>query len=99
VKLYHCVGIGINDRVSIGDGCTIRQGVTIGNKLGRDGGSAPPTVGPRGESGAGSIVIGDISIDDDAKVGAEAVLNRNVARDAVVDDNPAREVARDAQRI
>ncbi|HEY2023279.1 serine O-acetyltransferase [Paraburkholderia sp.] len=99
VVLYHCVGIVINDRVTIGDGCTIRHGVTIGNKLGEDGESAPPTVGQRVEFGAGAIVIGAISIGDDAKVGAGAVVTRNVAQGAVVVGNPAREVARDAQRI
>ncbi|WP_415114721.1 serine O-acetyltransferase [Paraburkholderia sp.] len=98
VVLYHSVGIVINDRVTIGDGCTIRHGVTIGNKLGKDGESAPPSVGQRVEFGAGAIVIGDISIGDDAKVGAGAVVTRDVARGAVVVGNPAREVARNAPR-
>ncbi len=99
VVLYHCVGIVINDRVTIGDGCTIRHGVTIGNKLGKDGESAPPIVGQRVEFGAGAIVIGDISIGDDATVGAGAVVTRNVAQCAIVVGNPAREVARNAPRI
>jgi serine acetyltransferase len=98
VVLYHCVGIVINDRVTIGDGCIIRHGVTIGNKLGKDGESAPPIVGQRVEFGAGAIVIGDISIGDDAKVGAGAVVTRNVAQGAIVVGNPAREVARHALR-
>lgn len=98
VVLYHCVGIVINDRVTIGDGCIIRHGVTIGNKLREDGESAPPSVGQRVEFGAGAIVIGDISIGDDAKVGAGAVVTRNVAQGAIVAGNPAREVARNAPR-
>ncbi|NVH74246.1 serine acetyltransferase [Paraburkholderia sp. JPY432] len=98
VVLYHSVGVVINDRVTIGDGCIIRHGVTIGNKLGKDGESDPPTIGQRVEFGAGAIVIGNISIGDDAKIGAGAVVIRNVAQGAVVVGNPAREVARNAPR-
>ena len=98
VVFYHSVGIVINERVTIGDGCIIRHGVTIGNKLGKDGESDPPTVGQRVEFGAGAVVIGNISIGDDAKIGAGAVVTRDVNQGAVVVGNPAREVARNALR-
>jgi serine acetyltransferase len=98
VVLYHSIGIVINERVTIGDGCVIRHGVTIGNKLINDGESDPPTIGKRVEFGAGAIVIGSISVGDDAIIGAGAVVTRDVAPGAVVVGNPAREVARNALR-
>jgi serine acetyltransferase len=99
VVLYHSVGIVINEAVKMGDGCIIRHGVTIGNKLGDDGESDPPTIGNRVEFGAGAIVIGDILIGDEAIIGAGSVVTRDVAPGAVVVGNPAREVARHAPRV
>lgn len=98
VVLYHSIGIVINERVQIGDNCIIRHGVTIGNKVGDDGESDPPTIGQRVEFGACAILIGDITVGDDAIIGAGAVVIRNVAPGAVVVGNPAREVARNAPR-
>jgi putative colanic acid biosynthesis acetyltransferase WcaB len=98
VVLYHSIGIVINERVTIGDGCIIRHGVTIGNKLENDGESDPPTIGQRVEFGAGAILIGSISIGDDAIIGAGAVVTHDVAPGSVVVGNPAREVARNALR-
>ncbi|MGF6551747.1 serine acetyltransferase [Paraburkholderia youngii] len=98
VVLYHSIGIVINERVKIGDGCIIRHGVTIGNKLIGDQESDPPTIGKRVEFGAGAIVIGNISVGDDAIIGAGAVVTRHVAAGAIVVGNPAREVARNALR-
>lgn len=98
VVLYHSIGIVINERVHIGDDCIIRHAVTIGNKLGDDGESDPPTIGNRVEFGAGAIVIGNITVGDDATIGAGSVVTRSVAPGAVVVGNPAREVARHALR-
>ena len=47
--IYHGFGIVINGSSTIGEYCKIRQGVTIGNKLLRNGEhSSPPIIGDRG---------------------------------------------------
>jgi putative colanic acid biosynthesis acetyltransferase WcaB len=99
VVLYHSLGIVINEHATIGDGCMLRQGVTIGNKLGGDGESAAPTIGNRVEFGAGAIVIGNITVGDNAVIGAGAVVTHDVAPGSVVVGNPAREIVRNALRV
>ncbi|WP_256838338.1 serine acetyltransferase [Ornithinimicrobium faecis] len=75
LRVFHGVGIVINDRAVLGDDVAIRQSVTIGNM--QDDGPCP-TIGDRVELGAGCIVIGDISVGSDARVGAGAVVTKSV---------------------
>jgi serine O-acetyltransferase len=73
----------------MGDDCMIRQGVTLGN-VGASDPSGAPSVGNRVHIGAGAKVLGRIRIGDDAVIGANAVVVRDVAAKTVVGGVPAR---------
>lgn len=87
LRVFHGAGIVINDRAVLGDDVSIRQHVTIGN-VHPDG--PCPVIGDRVELGAGCIVIGGITVGDDARVGAGAVVTKDVPAGATVVGNPAR---------
>ncbi len=90
--LYHSTALVINEAVVIGDDCVLRHSVTIGNKLTKDGESTAPVVGNRVEFGAGAIILGPITIGDDAKIGAGSVVTKSVAPRAIMVGNPGRDI-------
>ncbi len=74
---------------SIGDDVTIRQNTTFG--IARlDDRSGRPVIGSGVELGAGVVVLGRVTIGDDAVVGANAVVVKSVPPLAVVGGVPAR---------
>ncbi len=81
--IEHFSGIIVHGNAIIGDDCLLRQGVTIGNRH-TDRPQEAPRIGNRVEFGAGAKVIGQVTIGDDARIGANAV---------VIDDVPANHVA------
>lgn len=87
LRVFHGAGIVINDRTVLGDDVSIRQNVTLGNV--RPDGPCP-VIGDRVELGAGCIVLGGIRVGDDARVGAGAVVTKDVPAGATVVGNPAR---------
>ncbi len=74
LQLPHPNGITIHEDVSIGTGCMIMQQVTIGQLS--DG--AVPIIGNGVYIGAGAKVLGGITVGDNAKIGANAVVLINV---------------------
>jgi len=74
-RIHHFGGIFIHSAVVIGEGCTIYQGVTLGD-LGGSGGV--PCVGHRVVIGAGAKIIGPVCIGDDSRIGANAVVRTSV---------------------
>ncbi|NCT92605.1 serine acetyltransferase [Cellulomonas sp. APG4] len=87
LRVFHGAGIVVNDRTVLGDDVTLRQNVTLGNV--RPDGPCP-VIGDRVELGAGCIVLGGIRVGDDARVGAGAVVTKDVPAGATVVGNPAR---------
>lgn len=79
----HGAGVVVGETAVVGDDVTIYHGVTLGG-TGRERGKRHPTVGDRVVLGAGAKVLGDITVGDDARVGANAVLVRSVDRHSVV---------------
>jgi AcrR family transcriptional regulator len=71
----------------------IRQGVTIGNKR-IDQPHAAPVIGHRVNIGAGAKILGAIRIGDDAEIGANAVVLRDVPAGAIAVGVPARVIER-----
>ena len=78
----------------IGHNCSLAQNVTIG-VAGNGDGRGAPVVGNRVFIGAHSVLVGRITIGDDAVVCAGSVVTRSVPARAVVMGNPARVVSYD----
>lgn len=77
VIIEHQGGIVIHGNSEIGDDCIIRQGVTLGNKS-LDKPYDAPKLGARVNVGAGAKILGAVTIGDDAQIGANAVIVKNV---------------------
>lgn len=84
LRLHHGIGLVIHKGVKIGRNCTLRQGVTIGNKGEGDQASLLPNIGNNVEFGANSIVIGGITIGDNVVIGAGAVITKNIPSNCIV---------------
>ena len=84
----HPCGIIINKRCRIGANCSIAAHVTLGRKS-REPKEGCPSLGDRVYVGTGAVIIGAICIGDDAAVGANAVLTKDVPEKAVVAGIPA----------
>jgi len=79
----HFGGIVVSGAAVIGENCSISHGVTIG--VGGSGErSGAPTIGSGVYIGPGAKIFGKIRIGDGAKVGANAVINRDIASGATV---------------
>lgn len=84
LKIYHPHAVVLGRDVVIGENCTLRQGVTIGNVTHRDGTtSASPVLGNDVELGASAIILGAVTIGDGATIGAGTVVTKDLAPGAV----------------
>lgn len=81
----------------IGDDVTIRQNTTFGIAR-KHALQDRPVIGNRVEIGAGAVILGAVSIGDDAVVGANSVVRRDVAPGSVVGGVPARDIGATALR-
>jgi serine O-acetyltransferase len=88
VVFEHQSGIVIHGHTVIGDECIIRQGVTLGNKT-LDRPYDAPVLGKRVNVGAGAKILGAVNVGDDATIGANAVVVRDVPAGAVAVGIPA----------
>lgn len=95
LRIWHFGGIFIHDRAQIGSNCTLRQGVTIGNRV--EEGRAP-VIGDDVEFGAYAQVLGDIRIGNGCRIGAMAVVLCDVPDGATAVGNPARIVLSGSNR-
>lgn len=95
VVIEHQSGIVIHGGAVIGDECTLRQNVTIGNRRRRSPLDAP-TLGNRVDVGAGAKILGCVDIGDDAIIGANAVVLDHVPAGATAVGIPARIVGKES---
>ncbi len=94
----HGSGVIIGETTEIGDDVTLYQGVTLGG-TGKEKGKRHPTIGNRVMISAGAKILGSITIGDYAKVGAGAVVLRDVPPKATVVGVPGRVVVQDGVRV
>lgn len=93
VMLDHGTGIVIGETATVGDGCTILHGVTLGG-TGKDHGDRHPKVGKNVLIGAGASLLGNIRIGDGAKIGAGSVVLREIPPGATAVGAPAKIIGR-----
>lgn len=91
LRIWHFGGIFIHQNVRIGANCTLRQGVTIGN---RNVGGPVPVIEDDVELGAYAQVLGGITIGKGARIGAMSVVLCDVPTGATAVGVPARIICR-----
>lgn len=87
--IAHQGAIVIHEHAAIGDDCIIRQGVTLGAAATYSADDAPK-LADRVSVGAGAMILGRVSIGDDARIGPNAVVMTNVPPNATATAAPAR---------
>ena len=91
VFIDHGSGVVIGETAEVGEGTVLYQGCTLGG-TGKEGGKRHPTIGKNCVISAGAKVLGNITVGDYAKVGAGAVVLKDVPPHATVVGVPARVV-------
>ena len=85
----HGMGVVIGETAEIGDDCVIYHGVTLGGVSTKQV-KRHPTIGDRVLIGAGAKLLGPITIGDDCRVGANAVVNKDAPANSLVEGIPAK---------
>lgn len=85
----HGMGVVIGETAEIGDDVTIYHGVTLGGTSWRHG-KRHPSLGNGVVVGAGAKILGPICIGENAKIGSNAVVVKDVPPDATAVGIPAR---------
>ena len=94
----HGMGVVIGETAEIGDDVLIYHGVTLGG-TGKDKGKRHPTIGNGVVIGAGAKVLGPIKVGDNAKIGANAVVVKDVPEGATAVGIPAKNIIRPSTTI
>jgi serine O-acetyltransferase len=91
----HGMGVVIGETAEIGDDCTLYHGVTLGGTTWEKA-KRHPTLGKNVVVGAGAKILGPITIGDNARVGSNSVVVKDVPPNATIVGIPGRIViARD----
>lgn len=94
----HGMGVVIGETAEIGDNCTLYQGVTLGG-TGKDTGKRHPTLGDNVLVGSGAKVLGPLTIADNCKIAAGAVVLTDIPANSTAVGIPARIVRRQGRRV
>ena len=89
----HGMGVVIGETSEIGADVTMYHGVTLGGTS-LSKGKRHPTIGNRVVIGAGAKVLGAITVGDDSRIGANAVVVKSVPVNSVVVGVPGQIVSR-----
>ncbi|WP_059048916.1 serine O-acetyltransferase [Paenibacillus senegalimassiliensis] len=94
----HGMGVVIGETCEIGDDVVIYQGVTLGGS-GKEKGKRHPTVGDNVVIGSGAKVLGSFKIGDQANIGANSVVLKEVPAGSTVVGIPGRVVRQGGKRL
>ena len=95
LRIWHFGQIFIHPDVIIGKQCTIRQGVTIGNKY---EGSGCPTIGDNVDIGANSMILGGIKVGSNSTIGAMTLVNKDVPENCIAVGIPAKIILKSEEK-
>lgn len=94
----HGAGVVIGETTEIGNDVTIYQGATLGG-TGKDTGKRHPTIGNNVMIGAGAKILGPITVHDNCKIAAGAVVLENIPADSTAVGVPARVVRKSGEKL
>ena len=94
----HGTGVVIGETAVIGNNVTLFQGVTLGG-TGKETGKRHPTINDNVVIGTGAKVLGNITVGNNAYIGANAVVIRNVPPNSTVVGVPGHITKQDGQKI
>jgi serine O-acetyltransferase len=94
----HGMGVVIGETTEIGENVLLYQGVTLGG-TGKEKGKRHPTLGNNVVVGAGSKVLGAITIGDNVKIGANSVVLHPVPKNSIVVGVPGRVIKKKVVKI
>jgi serine O-acetyltransferase len=92
--IVHSLGIMVNGAVRAGKNLVLEHGVTLGGEKGRC-----PVLGDNVFIGAGAKVLGPVKIGSDVKIGANAVVTKDIPDGATAVGVPARVVRVYGERV
>ncbi|EOD00076.1 serine O-acetyltransferase [Caldisalinibacter kiritimatiensis] len=98
VFIDHGMGVVIGETVEIGNDVTIYQGVTLGG-TGKEKGKRHPTIGNNVLISTGAKVLGPFKVGDNSKIGAGAVVLKEVPPNCTVVGVPGRIVFKKKESI
>ncbi|QSE89736.1 serine O-acetyltransferase [Rhodococcus pseudokoreensis] len=89
--MHHPVGVVIGHGASVGKGCTILQGVTVGERYADGSGDhAYPVLRDRVTVGAGAKILGRVEVGEGAVIGANSVVLDDIPDGSIAVGVPAR---------
>lgn len=94
----HGMGVVIGETCEIGNNVTIYQGVTLGG-TGKDKGKRHPNIEDDVVIGSGAKILGPITIGSNSKIGANAVVLRDVPKSSTAVGIPAKIVTSNLNTI
>lgn len=94
----HGHGVVIGETAELGSNVTLYQGVTLGG-TGKDVGKRHPTIGNNVVIGSGAKVLGPFKVGDGSKIGASAVVLKEVPPHCTVVGNPGRVVRQNNMKV
>jgi serine O-acetyltransferase len=94
----HGMGVVIGETVEIGNNVTIYQGVTLGG-TGKESGKRHPTIGDGVVISSGAKVLGPFKVGSNSKIGAGAVVLKEVPSNCTVVGIPGRIVKKNSAPI
>ncbi|MBO5555639.1 MAG: serine O-acetyltransferase [Oscillospiraceae bacterium] len=94
----HGMGIVIGETAEIGDDCLMYHGVTLGG-TGKDTGKRHPTIGNNVLISTGAKVLGPITVGDNSRIAANAVVLKEIPENSTAVGIPAKVVRVAGQKV